>query len=65
MINVDTTEINPDAKFISLKRAIEELEKDYIKRALMLTKGNKLKAAKLLEISPRGLHYKLKEYNIE
>ncbi len=65
MINVDTKEISPDAKFISLKRAIEELEKDYIKRALMLTKGNKLKAAKLLEISPRGLHYKLKEYNIE
>lgn len=65
MINVDTEGIKPDAKLISLKRAIEELEKDYIKRALMLTKGNKLKAAKLLEISPRGLHYKLKEYNIE
>ncbi|MCX7771348.1 MAG: sigma-54 dependent transcriptional regulator [Proteobacteria bacterium] len=65
MINIDTTEIRPDAKFVSLKRAIEELEKDYIKRALILTKGNKLKAAKLLEISPRGLHYKLKEYNIE
>ncbi len=65
MIEIDTSEIKPDAKFISLKRAIEDLEKDYIKRALMLTNGNKLKAAKLLEISPRSLHYKLKEYKIE
>jgi len=65
MIDINISEIKPDAKFISLKRAIEDLEKDYIKRALMLTNGNKLKAAKLLEISPRSLHYKLKEYQIE
>lgn len=53
-----------DASLISLKKAIEDVEKEYIKKALSLTDGNRLKAAKLLEISPRSLHYKIKEYDI-
>jgi len=54
-----------DTSFTSLKKAIEEVEREYIKKALSLTDGNRLKAAKLLEISPRSLHYKIKEYGIE
>ncbi len=54
-----------DLNIMSLKKAIEDLEKSFIKRALQVTKGNRLKAAKLLEISPRSLHYKIKDYNIE
>ena len=47
---------------LSLKRATEELERDYIRRALVVTGGNRTQAAKLLEISLRNLLYKLKEY---
>ncbi|MCX7991474.1 MAG: sigma-54 dependent transcriptional regulator [Proteobacteria bacterium] len=54
-----------DVNIMSLKKAIEDMEKKFINRALQLTGGNRLKAAKLLEISPRSLHYKLKEYGIE
>lgn len=56
--------VKGDDAFISLKKAIEDVEKEYIKKALALTDGNRLKAAKLLEISPRSLHYKIKEYGI-
>ncbi len=58
-------EENKDTNIVSLKKAIEEMEKSFIKRALQITGGNRLKASKLLEISPRSLHYKIKEYNIE
>jgi DNA-binding NtrC family response regulator len=60
----DKNEQKRDESLISLKKAIEDVEREYIKRALMLTDGNRLKAAKLLEISPRSLHYKIKEYGI-
>ncbi len=54
-----------DESLLSLKKAIMDVEREYIKKALTLTEGNRLKAAKLLEISPRSLHYKLKEYGID
>lgn len=54
-----------DINVISLKKAIADMERNFIERALQLTRGNRLKAAKLLEISPRALHYKIKEYEIE
>ncbi|MBI1922453.1 MAG: sigma-54-dependent Fis family transcriptional regulator [Geobacter sp.] len=50
---------------LSLKRAGEALEREYISRALAVTGGNKTRAAKLLEISLRGLIYKMKEYGME
>ncbi len=58
-------EESSDNNIVSLKKAIEEMEKSFIRRALQITGGNRLKASKLLEISPRSLHYKIKEYNIE
>ena len=51
-----------DVDGLSLKRATEQLERDYIQRALAVTGGNRTQAAKLLEISLRNLLYKLKEY---
>lgn len=54
-----------DSSILSLKKVIEDVEREYIKKALTLTNGNRLKAAKLLEISPRSIHYKIKEYGIE
>jgi two-component system response regulator AtoC len=49
---------------LSLKRAMRGLEENYIRRALERTGGNRTRAAEILEISPRALLYKLKEYGI-
>jgi two-component system response regulator AtoC len=49
---------------LSLKRAVSELERDFICRALSATCGNRTQAAKLLEISLRNLLYKIKEYGL-
>jgi two-component system response regulator AtoC len=49
---------------LSLKKAVAELERDYICRALAATSGNRTQAARLLEISLRNLLYKLKEYGL-
>ena len=53
---------SPDT--ISIKKAAEGLEKELIKKALEMTKGNKTKAAELLEISHRALLYKIKDYGL-
>jgi len=50
---------------LSLKLAGEALEREYIAKALAVTGGNKTRAAKLLEISLRGLINKIKEYGME
>jgi two-component system response regulator AtoC len=49
----------------SLKHAALRLEKEYIRKALAATDGNRTRAAKLLEISLRKLLYKIKEYRID
>ena len=49
---------------LSIKRATRRSEADLIRRALVRTKGNRTRAAELLEISHRALLYKLKEYGI-
>ncbi len=50
---------------LSLKQATARLEKEFIRKALARTEGNRTHAARLLEISLRSLIYKLKEYDIE
>ncbi len=50
---------------LSIKRHQRALEKSLIKRALEITKGNRTRAAKLLEISHRALIYKIKEYGLD
>ncbi|MFN0248247.1 MAG: sigma 54-interacting transcriptional regulator [Kofleriaceae bacterium] len=49
---------------LSIKKATRELEADLIRKALVVTQGNRTYAAKLLEISHRALLYKMKEYGI-
>ncbi len=46
---------------LSLKQAIARIEREYIRKALAATGGNKTHAARLLEISLRALIYKVKE----
>ncbi len=49
---------------LSIKKNARILEERLIKRALTKTKGNKTKAAQLLEISLPALLYKIKDYQI-
>ncbi len=59
----ETLEMRSDS--LSIKESTSNLEINLIKRALAETKGNRTHAAKILEISPRTLLYKLKEYGLE
>lgn len=54
-----------DPEDYSLKVASQRLEKEYIRKALIKTAGNRTQAAELLEISLRSLMYKIKDYEIE
>jgi two-component system response regulator AtoC len=49
---------------LSVKRQTTELEKALIRRALEHTRGNRTRAARLLELSHRALLYKIREYGL-
>jgi two-component system response regulator AtoC len=49
---------------LSIKKTIRFIEEVLIRRALQKTKGNRTRAAELLEISHRALLYKIKDYNL-
>jgi len=57
---------NPKRKDLNLEIGLplKEIEKRYIERTLWWSRGNKLKAAKLLGISRRALYNKIEEYNL-
>ncbi|MFT3706781.1 MAG: sigma-54 dependent transcriptional regulator [Archangium sp.] len=55
----------PESLQFSLKRAINLVEEQFIRAALRQTKGNRTRAAELLEISHRALLYKIKDYGID
>lgn len=50
---------------VPLQQAIESMEKSYIERALSIANHNKTEAARILGISVRVLHYKIKQYGIQ
>ncbi|MBI4541234.1 MAG: sigma-54-dependent Fis family transcriptional regulator [Gemmatimonadetes bacterium] len=50
---------------LSVKKHTAELEKRLIQRALERTRGNKTRAAELLELSSRALLYKIRNYGLE
>ena len=49
---------------LSVKRRTEELERVLIKEALERTRGNRTRAAKLLDLSHRALLYKIRDYGL-
>ncbi len=49
---------------LSIKKTIRFIEEVLIRRALQKTKGNRTRAAELLEISHRALLYKIKDYDL-
>jgi len=54
----------PPADDLSIKRQTDRLERTLIRRALEQTRGNRTRAAQLLELSHRALLYKIREYNL-
>jgi len=50
---------------LSIKKTQRVIEEVLIRRALTQTKGNRTKAAQLLEISHRALLYKIKDYKVD
>jgi two-component system response regulator AtoC len=50
---------------LSIKRTVRVIEEELIRRALKRTNGNRTSAARILEISPRALLYKIKDYGID
>jgi two-component system, NtrC family, response regulator AtoC len=56
---------DPKSSDYSLKRAMAHLEDQFIRAALRKTRGNRTRAAELLEISHRALLYKIKDYGID
>ncbi len=49
---------------LSIKKTVQVIEETLIRRALTKTKGNRTRAAEVLEISHRALLYKIKDYKI-
>ncbi|HYW12295.1 MAG TPA: sigma-54 dependent transcriptional regulator [Longimicrobium sp.] len=50
---------------LSVKRRLPALEKSLIVRALERSRGNRTKAAELLDLSVRALSYKIHDYGVE
>ena len=48
-----------------MKDAVEAAERDAIRSALVASGGNRVEAARLLDISQRNLFYKLKKLGLE
>jgi len=53
-----------DESELSVKRATRLIEEALIRKALDATGGNRTRAAELLELSPRALLYKIKEFGL-
>jgi two-component system response regulator AtoC len=49
---------------LSVKKTMRIVEEILIRRALQRTRGNRTRAAEVLEISHRALLYKIKDYQI-
>jgi DNA-binding NtrC family response regulator len=61
----DSTEKPIDGDFLYAGKTLEEIEKEAIAETLRYCNGNKTQAAKMLNISSRGIRYKLDALNIK
>ena len=50
---------------VSLKDAVAAYEKDLIQDALKTTRGNRAKAARLLNTTERIINYQVRKYSID
>ncbi len=61
---LDAVQVHLASGELSIKKTAAAIEEILIRRALQKTKGNRTRAADLLEISHRALLYKIKDYKI-
>ena len=60
----DSLDMELHGNDLSVKRRTADLEKHLIEKALERTGGNRTQAAELLDLSPRALRYKIKDYGL-
>jgi Nif-specific regulatory protein len=63
--SLQTAEASGTVTRVSLKDAMSAYEKDLIQDALKTTRGNRAKAARLLDTTERIVNYKVKNYGID
>jgi two-component system response regulator AtoC len=61
---LDPVQVQLASGELSIKKTTAAIEEILIRRALAKTKGNRTRAAEILEISHRALLYKIKDYKI-
>ncbi len=61
----DPVQVHLTSGELSIKKTSRIIEEILIRRALTKTKGNRTRAAEILEISHRALLYKIKDYQID
>ena len=62
---LQTAEASGTVTRVSLKDAVAAYEKDLIQDALKTTRGNRAKAARLLNTTERIINYQVRKYNID
>ena len=63
--SLQTAEASGTVTRVSLSDAVAGFEKDLIQDALKTTRGNRAKAARLLDTTERVLNYKVRKYAID
>ena len=63
--SLQTAEASGTVTRVSLRDAVGAYEKDLIQDALKTTRGNRAKAARLLDTTERILNYKVRQYGID
>jgi Nif-specific regulatory protein len=63
--SLQTAEASGTVTRVSLRDAVTAYEKDLIQDALKTTRGNRAKAARLLDSTERIINYKVKQYGID
>jgi Nif-specific regulatory protein len=63
--SLQTAEASGTVTRVSLQDAVAGFEKDLIQDALKTTRGNRAKAARLLDTTERVLNYKVKKYGVD
>jgi Nif-specific regulatory protein len=63
--SLQTAEASGTVTRVSLKDAVSAYEKDLIQDALKTTRGNRAKAARLLDTTERIINYKVRTYGID
>src|SRR5881628_1156177 len=63
--SLQTAEASGTITRVSLRDAVTAYEKDLIQDALKTTRGNRAKAARLLDSTERIINYKVRKYRID